>query len=184
MHVKILSEHGYEEALRGMAYSYYDNSGDPKDWWTPEKFEKAKKRSALLCGKGAGHDKFLRQIVLWIDINAPRFWWSEFDTYKIATVAQSTSTMHTLKKGVTKDHFEHIVSDEELEKLNAVFSGGDIVRMKSILPEGFLQRRIVTLNYCTLRAIIEQRHDHRLPQWQVFISSIKHQCQHKEFLNG
>ena len=166
-----------------MAYSYFDNSGSPDDWWTPEKFERAKKRSLLLFDKGAGHNKFLRQIMLWVDINAPRFWWSEFDTYKVGTVAQSTSTMHTLKKGVTKNHFEHHISESDLNYMNKMFSGGyTIEHMKSILPEGFLQRRIVTLNYGVLRTIIEQRHDHRLPQWQVFINAIKDQCEHPEFL--
>lgn len=187
MQVKILSEHGYEEALRGMAYSYYDNTGDPDEWWTNERYSKAIKRAHLLVGKGAGHDKFLRQIMLWVDINAPRFWWSEFDTYKVGTVAQSTSTMHTLKKGVTEEHFEYQMDEGLLWSFNhgieACLKGaGGIAAAKSILPEGFLQRRIVTLNYAVLRAIIEQRHDHRLPQWQTFINFINSQCEHPELL--
>ena len=182
MEVKVLHEAGYEFALRGMAYSYFDNSANPMDWWTVERFEKAIKRSELLCGKGAGHDKFLRQIVMWVDINAPRFWWSEFDTYKIGTVAQSTSTMHTLKKGVTSAHFEYpeLVN---IESLNEFISyKPSIEQMKAALPEGFLQRRIVTLNYGVLWTIVQQRHDHRLPQWQQFIGAIRGQCDHPELL--
>lgn len=188
MQIKILQESGYEQALRGMAYSYFDNSTDPDGWWDEARYEKAKKRAALLCGKGAGHDKFLRQIVIWLDINAPRYWWSEFDTYKVGTVAQSTSTMHTLKKGVTPEHFDYEVSDEFCIGFSAAIaerlSTDGIYAAKEILPEGFLQRRIVTMNYGVLWTIFQQRHDHRLPQWQLFLTAIRTQCEHPELLCG
>lgn len=181
MEVKILLEAGYELALRGMAYSYFDNSTNPAEWWTVERFEKAIKRSKLLCGKGAGHDKFLRQIMMWVDINAPRFWWSEFDTYQ-HIVRQSTSTMHTLKKGVKPEHFEH-PELVDIDYINDCISQGfSVEQMKAILPESFLQRRMVTINYGSLWTIFQQRHDHRLPQWQQFISAIRGQCDHPELL--
>lgn len=184
MKVKILEEHGYDSALRGMAYSFKDRSVDPDDWWQGQR-EKAVKRSALLVGKGAGHDKFLRQIVIWVDIEAPRAWWSEFDTYKVGTVAQSESTMHTLsKRAPTSSDFEAgtpfstIVTFAELWAKHR----GDVNVLKMALPEGFLQRRIVTMNYETLRAIIDQRTGHRLRLWGEFIVAMWDQVQHKELL--
>lgn len=106
MKVKILDEYGHELALRGMAYSFKDRAEDPERWW-PGKRDRAYKRAPMLAPLGKGHNKFLRQIMLYIDIEAPRSFWSEFDTYKVGTVAQSESTMHTLaKRPPSYDDFE------------------------------------------------------------------------------
>lgn len=184
MEVSIIEEHGYESALKGMAYSYFNNLGSPDDWWNEEKFQRAKHRSAKLFNMGAGHNKFLRQIMVWVDINAPRYFWSEFDTYKIGTVAQSTSTMHTLsKREAESSDFEEGTHMSVINAFNNILeTKPSIDVLKANLPEGFLQRRIVSLNYQTIATIIEQRWDHRLPQWKQFCMYMLDNLEHKEFL--
>lgn len=184
MKVQILKEEGYDLALRGMAYSYKDRAVEPEAWWEQQR-EKAEKRSALLANKDMGHNKFLRQIMLWIDVEAPRCFWSEFDTYKVGTVANSESTMHTLsKRAPTMNDFEHGTNSRTIETFADVWAEakGDITTLKMNLPEGFLQRRLVTMNYANLRNIIAQREGHRLKQWAVFIDEVRRQVQHPEFL--
>lgn len=185
MDVRLLSEYGIREALRGMSYSYYDNRGNTDEWFDEAKEIRALSRARKLAGLGAGHNKFLRQVNVWLDINAPRYWWSEFDTYKVGTVAQSTSTMHKLAK------VEPEVSDFSADTPMAIIEcfktiwnahRNDIHILKSSLPEGYLQRRVVTLNYQTLRTIIEQRHDHRLREWQEFIGQTQSQLAFPELL--
>lgn len=130
------------------------------------------------------NDKFLRQISISTDITAPRFWWSEFDTYKIGTVADSESTMHTgAKESYTMDDFEvkddgnntyntidnYVlpVLNELVEKYQKTKDFNCIIQIKQLLPESFLQKRAVTMNYEVVRNIIRQRYNHRLPQWRV-----------------
>ena len=184
MKVRILREAGHEEALRGMSYSYKDRAVDVDEWWEKQ-FPRAVKRAELLAPMNAGHNKFLRQIVLWIDIEACRAWWSEFDTYKVGTVANSESTMHTLaKRAPTVDDFEEGTTADTILSFTTAWmhAKGDVTTLKMNLPEGFLQRRMVTMNYDNLRNIINQREGHRLKWWQVFIDEIKSQVQHPEYL--
>ena len=186
MQVKILEEHGYETALRGMAYSFKDRAIDPETWW-PEQRERALARAPRLAPMDGGHNKFLRQIMLWIDIEAARCWWSEFDTYKVGTVANSESTMHTLSKRMpTTDDFEVGTDPTVISAFCHLWmqAKGDVTTLKMNLPEGYLQRRIVTMNYANLRNIIAQRTGHRLKFWQVFIDAIKAQVEHPELLEG
>ena len=186
MKVKILEEHGYDTALRGMAYSFKDRAVDPETWW-PEQQERATKRAPLLAPKDGGHNKFLRQVQLWIDIEAPRCFWSEFDTYKVGTVANSESTMHTLSKRMpTFEDFEQGTSSNAIKAFQDVWAvaKGDVTMLKMNLPEGYLQRRVVTMNYANLRNIIAQRTGHRLKQWGVFIDEMLAQAEHPEFLTS
>lgn len=106
-----------------------------------------------LIKRGDEHAKVVRGIVAYVEINAPRFMWQEFDTYRIGreTLA-SESTMHIQGKGL---------SEEEL------------VEMKNELKEGTMQKRIVILSYQTLRRIYKQRRSHRLPHWREFCSWIE-----------
>ena len=185
MKVTILEESGHDIALRGMAYSYKDRSVDPETWWIGQR-EKAFRRAPKLAPLGAGHNKFLRQIVLWVDIEAPRCWWSEFDTYKVGTVAQSESTMHTLaKRAPTLDDFEvgtpHFVAAAFIAAWPDI--KGDVTQLKLALPEGFLQRRVVTMNYAVVQAIVEQRLGHRLKFWHQFIAAMKAQIKIPEFID-
>lgn len=153
-----------------------------------ERADRIAKTAQANAKRGKGHNKFLRQVILWVDIEAPRYFWSEFDTYKVGTVAQSESTMHTLsRRDVTVDDFQETVdgyhpSKDDLLWINDCVDSGRIQRMKGVLPESYLQRRLVTMNYAVLRTIIEQRKNHRLPEWATFIESVMGQVEHPEYL--
>lgn len=185
MQVKVIEEHGHDAALRGMAFSYKDRAIDTDEWWEKQR-ERALKRAPLLAPMDAGHNKFLRQIKLWVEIEACRAFWSEFDTYKVGTVANSESTMHTLaKRGPLPEDFEEGTHWRVIDTFTDVWlsAKGDINILKMNLPEGFLQRRMVTMNYGNLRNIIAQREGHRLKWWGVFIEAMRAQVQHPEYLN-
>ena len=186
MKTTILLEAGREQALMGMAFSYKDRAIEPSDWWTDEQRAKAERRAPLLADKGAGHNKFLRQIELWAEIEAPRCFWSEFDTYKVGTVAQSESTMHTLaKRAPTFEDFEPGTPAAAVVAFIIAWPDikHDVTLLKLALPEGFLQRRVVTMNYAVVQAIVEQRLGHRLRFWADFINAMKAQLQHPEYID-
>ena len=184
MKVKILKEEGYDLALRGMAYSYMDRALDVDAWWESQR-EKAVKRAELLSCKDGGHNSFLETITVWIDIEAPRCWWSEMDRYRVGKTQLSQSTMHTLtKRAPTSYDFEEGTDTTTIVQFHRIWvqAKGDITTLKMNLPEGFLQRRLVTMNYANLRNIIAQREGHRLKQWAIFIDEVRRQVQHPEFL--
>lgn len=149
---------------------------------------------------GSEHRKFLRQIFVSVDITAPLYWWKEFDTYKVGTVANSCSTMHTLSKyPITMDCFEMDdysntpVAQEtwrvliaQLEKLRLGYvNTKDKVYWKELvrlLPESWLQKRTVTMNYENLLAICKQRRGHRLTEWKSFIDWVRTLPYTKEFV--
>ena len=133
-----------------------------------------------LIRAGAEHRKFLRQILVSVDIIAPRYVWTEMDTYKIGTTANSCSTMHKLANyPITSDMFEFDGKDtpfftqlvEDLEamrcKYNQTKDMEDFRMLKQALPESFLQRRTVTLNYETILNMLHQRKNHRLKEWST-----------------
>ena len=185
MQVKILKEAGYEEALMGMAFSYKDRALEPEEWWVSQK-ERAISRSVKLVPLGSSHAKFLRQIMVWMIIDAPRAFWSEFDTYKVGTVANSESTMHTLaKRKPTYNDFEVGTTLKTIDCFidQWEYLKSDITLLKENLPEGYLQRRMVTMNYEVIRNIIAQREGHRYKRWGKFIEQVKEQLEHKEFLD-
>ena len=185
MKVTVLKEEGLELALRGMAYSYKDRSVDPDEWWDKQ-YPRALDRAPKLARLGAGHNKFLRQIVLWVDVEAPRCFWSEFDTYKIGTVAQSESTMHTLaKRPPIREDFEEGTPWPIILAFSQTWFEvkGDVTQLKLALPEGFLQRRVVTMNYAVVQAIVEQRLGHRLKFWHQFIDAMKAQLQNPDYID-
>jgi len=171
MEVKILREAGYEQAIIGLSLSYDQ---------IPEDMPRVAKK---LCFRGDGHNKFIESIMIWIDIVAPRYWWQQFDTYRIGVTKQSQSTMHTItKRELEQGDFEHPVAPEVLEMLNRSIREEDWECIKYNLPESFLQRRIVCLNYMSLQRIIRQRESHRLREWQEFISVVIEQIDHPELL--
>ena len=169
MIVLVIEEAGYKEALLGIRLSY--NS----------KTENLHPRSILLASQDSGHNKFLESIVMWLDITAPRFWWQQFDTYRAGVTKQSQSTMHTLYNHTfIQDNFETYIPAALLDILNKY---KDQPELKGMLPESFLQRRIVCTNYKVIRHIIKQRFTHKLKQWQHFIYAIHSQCSYPEYLN-
>lgn len=117
----------------------------------------------------SGHDKFLRMLNATFLISAPRYWWSEFDTYKIGTVALSASTMHTLKyEPLTQESFSFPINDEYLKYLNEIRINADLTTLKAVLPEGFIQTRMVQISGATLKNMYNQRHSHPLFEWRIF----------------
>ena len=171
MKVTILREAGYEEALLGLSLSY----GQP--------VEEMPQVASILYRKDDSESKFLRQICIWLDITAPRYWWQQMDTYHVGKTQQSESTMHTLtKRKLAQSDFSQPISHEILGIVNLWIERGDWERAKLNLPEGFLQRRVLCVSYQTIRRIIKQRHSHKLWEWQVFTNAILDQIEHKEFL--
>ena len=207
MKVSILKECGYEQALLGLSLSFYDHKIPLEEFWTNERFEKAKKIAIHLANKEVPEDyetrnnlayisaeqKFLEQIDVWIFIQASRDFWSEFDTYRVDMSKQSSSTMHTLsKRNVTIDDFEEGVTQYSIDALNHSINAfnepsyDDLYRnvsvLKKNLPEAYLQERIVKTSYKTLKWILEQRDGHRLESWKIFNKEIYNQIEHPEFI--
>lgn len=172
MRVLKLTEHGHDEAMLGLSLSYQSD------------VDRMSARAVILARKEGGHNKFLESIQTWWDILAPRFWWQEMDTYRVGISKQSESTMHTLtRQPLTQDDFEYPIYDPYLDHLNQkLLYGASLEEIKNDLPDGFLQRRVVNMNYKTLRNIIHQRRSHKLPQWQFFIQIVLEQVSRPAYL--
>lgn len=196
MKVKIMKECGYEESLYGLSLSFKDREVPFKDWWTEDRKNKLYKLVKSQHNRDGGHNKFLESINMWIEIEAPRGFWQEYDTYRVGVTKQSDSTMHTIQNrpltlldceyGTDQriiDIFNEILKQETnnfIEK--SLLAGDSLERVKWNLPEGFLQTRLVCVNYKTLRNMFLQRKKHRLKQWHTFIDNIRLQCEHPELL--
>ena len=138
---------------------------------------------------GTDHRKFMRMIVVYVDITAPLYWWKEFDTYKVGTVANSCSTMHCIhKKEFTLDDFstEHLLGDSKDILCSAIstmnFYRNEYLSTKDkkywwqmiqLLPTSYNQKRTVMLNYEVLANIYKSRKDHKLDEWYDFCDWIK-----------
>lgn len=188
---------GFEHALRGMRNPKNSWDKSDSDWLFVEdeslinpndevKFLIGKndmKLAQKLIRAGSEHRKFLRQIFVSVDITAPLYWFSEFDTYKVGTVANSTSKMHTLAhEPITMDCFETDDMDstalvfwedliENLEGIRQLYNKKkdpaiwkELIRL---LPESWLQKRTVTMNYENLLGMCSagQRRYHKLNEW-------------------
>lgn len=186
MRVRLMKEFGYEEALFGIGLSYGKVSGyaTPEEAMQHDEWSRLCELAPKLASRGGGHDKFLRQIGVIIDITAPMYWWKQMDTYKVSTVAQSESTMHTLLKNpVTKYCFEsRHVPGFYVNYLEALRQDGNFVALNACLPQSWLQRRIWTGNYAVLKNIILQRKNHKLPEWKFFFDALFPALGHSELL--
>ena len=192
MIVNVLREAGYEEAAMGLSLSFYDHKEELYDWWTEEKEERGKYRLTKLAFKGGGHNKAIASIQVWLYVQAPRCWWSEFDTYKVGVTANSSSTMHTLSKRLTNENdYEVGTSPSIIGAFNDClldFNNPEhpeyhnITRLKINLPEGWLQERQICCNYMSLQNIIRQRTGHRLKMWDMFINRLLAQVEHPKLL--
>ena len=137
-----------------------------------------------LCRAGSDHRKFIRQIFVSVDITAPLYWWKEFDTYKVGTVANSCSTMHKIhSKAFDRDDFSHDRLDEGgLRMLDATVEYLEAERQKFVAdkdnrqswhnmiqmrPSSYNQMRTVTLNYENLINIYYARRNHKLAEWHT-----------------
>ena len=164
--------------------SYYDEDGNfilgENDLGLAQKLRKA----------GSDHRKYVRQIFVSVDITAPLYWWKEFDTYKVATVANSTSTMHKIHAkpfDINDFSHDHMTPDtlafmqtvvDELEKIRQKYMAEgknkeDWYDMIQLLPSSYNQMRTVTMNYETLINIFFARRYHKLQEWHTFCDWIK-----------
>ena len=193
---------GWESAIRGMRNPM--NSWDKSDtefncYGYPRKFnddrfgvgENDLKLMKSLAKAGSDHGKFLRMINVTVDITAPLYWWKEFDTYKVGTVANSCSTMHKIHdKAFTYEDFshEHIIEGvpncdpmyyAAFEHLLFVLNEarhcyldtkdkGYWWQMIQLLPTSYNQKRTVQLNYQVLKSMYFARKDHKLDEWHEF----------------
>ena len=142
-----------------------------------------------LAVAGSDHRKFLRQIMVSMDITAPLYWWKEFDTYKVGTVANSTSTMHKIqaKEFCREDFSCDRMTADALAVLDAiiVYLEGERIRfvetkekdawhnMIQLLPSSFNQMRTVSMNYEVLINIYYARRHHKLAEWHVLCDAIE-----------
>ncbi len=142
-----------------------------------------------LCRAGSDHRKFVRQILVSVDITAPLYWWKEFDTYKVATVANSTSTMHKIhaKPFELADFSVDKLSDGALAAFRTYMDYMEATRRRfvetkdkrdwydliQLLPSSYNQLRTVTMNYETLINIYYARRAHKLDEWHVFCDWIR-----------
>ena len=182
----------FENAIRGARNpmnswarmdSYYDEDGNyilgENDLSLASRLAKA----------GSDHRKFLRQVIVSLDICAPLYWWKEFDTYKVGTVANSCSTMHKIQaKEFCRDDFSHEkMSESALKVLDGVIAFMEEERLKFIetkdkahwhnmiqlLPTSYNQLRTVSLNYEVLINIYRSRRYHKLDEWKILCAEIE-----------
>lgn len=203
---------GWEHAIRGMRnpknsweksdsnFNQYRNGPimNPKGMYFGEN-----DRSLMMKLRNAGtdHRKFMRMITVYVDILAPLYWWKEFDTYKVGTVANSCSTMHKIHE---KEFYEEDFSFERLESGYEEYNGDDamhtaycsvqntisalnrlrymynITKNKKywdaiiqLLPSSYNQKRTVMLNYEVLANIYKSRRNHKLDEWHIFCDWIE-----------
>ena len=166
MEINLLNFTGITEAICGLQQSYKVDSERAKSV--------AKKFFNSTDKLYSGELKFMEFICIYLEIKAPRYWWQQFDTYRIGISKQSESTMHTImKRKLAQDDFAEMINPQHLEYLNDKIAYKDFDAVKNNLPEGFLQRRIIKTDVKTLKYIIEQRKNHRLNEWQIFCKKIK-----------
>lgn len=183
---------GFEHAVRGMRNPM--NSWDKSDTFVDYDLvllgKKDKELMKRLVHAGPSHRKFLRQVFVSVDITAPLYWWKEFDTYKVGTVANSCSTMHKIHdKEFTLDDFsvEHLNDDVLNKPFKDIISCLNFFRqlyiqdhdkdnwwqMIQLLPSSYNQKRTVTMNYENLLNIYETRRNHKLDEWKDFCKWIE-----------
>ena len=149
---------------------------------------------------GSDHRKYMRQIFVSVDITAPLYWWKEYDTYKVATVANSTSTMHKIhSKPFSREDFSHDhMTEEALAALDRMIEVLEQLRLRfvetkekdawysmiQLLPESYQQLRTCSFNYETLVHIYFSRRDHKLAEWHTFCDWISSLPYAKELILG
>ena len=184
MQIKLLEgPMGLDSALVGLGLNYYLTSPceSIEDFYSEDGLkERISKVACRLASRGNGENKWLRAVYYSWLVEAPRFLWAEIDTYKISTVAQSESTMRlsSIAKGwhFSDDDFEGGYMDSfVLSKLNILldtFRANPkdtdlLLKLKSALPESFLQRRVWSCSLAVMQNVWRQRRAHRLPMWHT-----------------
>lgn len=192
LNIKNVSIMNFDNAIRGARnpYNSWNNSDSCYD--SCGSFIVGKNDLCLakkLCKAGTDHRKFMRQILVSADVIAPMYWWKEFDTYKVGTVTNSTSTMHRIHK----DKFElsqfscDQMSDLTKEKMNELIKYLEELRIQynktkdkqywydiiQLLPSSYNQLRTCTFNYEVLTNIYYARKGHKLNEWHIFCDWIQ-----------
>lgn len=142
-----------------------------------------------LCSAGTDHRKFVRMIFVSVDVTAPMYWWKEYDTYKVGTVANSTSTMHkiTSKPFELSDFSVDHMNEEGIAAMEKLIETLENLRLRYIetkdkelwytiiqlLPSSYNQMRTCTLNYENLCNIYYARRNHKLAEWHTYCDWIK-----------
>ena len=177
---------GYKAAIRGMrnpmnSWSKSDSNADL--------IGQNDEQLMLALAKAPEERKYLRMIHVQFDVTAPLYWWKEFDTYKVGTVANSCSTMHKIAaKEFTLDDFSH----EHLDRFSTEVLGWtikalngsreDYMKSKSkddwwqmiqLLPSSYNQRRTIDLNFEVLLKQYRERKNHKLDEWHIYCDWIK-----------
>lgn len=194
--------HNMENAIRGMrnpleSYSKSDSVFEYSDGRKELQIGSNDLSLALqLIKAGNSHSKFLRQILVSMDITAPLYWWSQMDQYKVATVTNSTSKMHTIHKNkITPDLFSldtinpfDIAMCEHLEYLREMYIDTKDKeywrRLIQRLPSSFNQTRTWTGNYQVLREVIQTRKNHKLEEWVVFCDLLSNCLPYPELITN
>ena len=204
---------GWEEAIRGMRNPMNSwaksDSGWESDYFNTTNYDS---RTYVECNgddsyflgpndanlmiklrnAGTDHRKFMRMITVYMDITAPLYWWKEYDTYKVGTVANSCSTMHKIsEKEFTLDDFSHEhLQEDSIAVLESVIHTLNVHRewfnkevlddpkidwwqMIQLLPSSYNQRRTVMLNYEVLANMYKSRKNHKLDEWRTFCEYVK-----------
>lgn len=194
---------GWEHAIRGMRNpknSWAKSDSGPECPYGKEKCcgecqqnfcigSNDKQLMMALRNAGTDHRKFMRMITVYLDITAPLYWWKEFDTYKVGTVANSCSTMHKITdKEFTLDDFSHehlgfqsvrvlkdtikVMNDfrEEFIKDHEKENWWQLIQL---LPSSYNQKRTVMLNYEVLANIYKSRRHHKLDEWHILCDRIE-----------
>ena len=190
--LKNISVMNFENAIRGArnpmnSWGRMDSHTEPDGSFVfgPNDLDLAMR----LAKAGSDHRKYLRMVFVSVDVTAPLYWWKEYDTYKVATVANSTSTMHKIhSKPFSMDDFscDHMTDGTkkfmetvvaELENIRLRFketkSKEDWYDMIQLLPSSYNQMRTCTFNYETLINIYRARKNHKLAEWHTFCDWIE-----------
>ena len=195
--VENIEVYGFEAAIRGARNPM--NSWNLMDSWQSDFTQDGKggyiigsndyKLLKNLCIAGKDHRKWMRMVNVTMDITAPLYWWKEYDTYKVGTVANSCSTMHKIqaKKFEMSDFsvehldrialgtFKAVIDELNLDRklFNETKDKKYWWQMIQLLPTSYNQKRTVHLNYEVLGTIYHQRRHHKLDEWHVFCDTIK-----------
>ena len=218
INIELLEMSGTGSAIKGMRNPM--NSWDKCDsyyiWPDDTEFHIGPNDRDLMMklhNAGTDHRKFMRMIVVYANITAPLYWWKEFDTYKVGTVANSCSTMHKIAdKEFTLDDFscEHLYQEtydlfrltvDHLNKVRDIYLNGGVLRvgeapawfgpkdkeiwwqMIQLLPSSYKQKRTVMLNYEVLANMYESRKNHKLDEWRDFCKWVE-TLPHSELITG
>ena len=182
----------FDNAMRGArnpmnSWARYDSSYDEQgNFVFGENDLSLAKR---LCSAGTDHRKFVRMIFVSVDVTAPLYWWKEYDTYKVSTVANSTSTMHkiTSKPFELSDFSVDHMNEEGIKAMEKLIETLEDLRLRyvetrdkelwytiiQLLPSSYNQMRTCTLNYENLCNIYYARHNHKLSEWHTYCDWIK-----------